>query len=614
MTYKNRTQSPRDFKNSDEKKFPKEKVEKTFRNREDHPVRRNEAADSGSDMPQGNETRPRLRGSGLLSEIRELDKDLLRLIVRRKRMLSRLPGGGSAEHEKELRTAWEVAASAISRDPRLVRQLFSLLQEIEVAPAKLEQAAAFNLAPSRKAVNIDLPAPTCDFLPRMSMALAAATGTVCTLHNVVLNDPVIECVKALNQIGARLRWEDDGRILCQEEKPVSGCNKPVLDKVIHAGDDLFNVFLLVFLMVTRPARLKIVGESSLKFVDLTTIRHFLPQLGARLTNVVPGQEGLPIRLESSALLPNEITVPADIPTDAVIALLLAATGWDRQVSFDLSRHPQGRAIAARMNRFLNTAGIGLTDSPDTTVLTITPGKANGLENVPAGISLTGAAPFLAMPVLTGGTASLHGNWDACERDQLDKILDLLRALGASSKLEKGVLTVSAQSPFGQDSAVEEQPAFDLSSCSHEIFPLALLLTLVPSIRNRKGILPKLPARADLDVIDEFLSRIGLTRNESMLSPTEPSDIPWASPSREWALALSLAAFLRPNIKLSNPGIVQSRLPNYWKLYNTLPVPVLPSAPTESSQDKTPQRPARRRVFASYTPESEMPDEIVYPDE
>ena len=26
------------------------------------------------------------------------------------------------------------------------------------------------------------------------------------------------------------------------------------------------------------------------------------------------------------------------------------------------------------------------------------------------------------------------------------------------------------------------------------------------------------------------------------------------------------------------------------------------------------RPARRRVLASHTPESEMPDEIVYPDE
>ena len=33
-----------------------------------------------------------------------------------------------------------------------------------------------------------------------------------------------------------------------------------------------------------------------------------------------------------------------------------------------------------------------------------------------------------------------------------------------------------------------------------------------------------------------------------------------------------------------------------------------AAPVASS------RPARRRVLASHTPESEMPDEIVYPDE
>ena len=44
----------------------------------------------------------------------------------------------------------------------------------------------------------------------------------CTLHGVPLNGPVMECLKGLNQVGARLRWEEDGRILCQGGEPVSG--------------------------------------------------------------------------------------------------------------------------------------------------------------------------------------------------------------------------------------------------------------------------------------------------------------------------------------------------------------------------------------------------------
>lgn len=109
-----------------------------------------------------------------------------------------------------------------------------------------------------------------------------------------LNGPVMECLKGLNQVGARLRWEEDGRILCQGGEPVSGYNKSILDKVVHVGDDPFNLYLMLFQMVTRPARLKIIGESGLKFVDLAPIRHFLPaarrapdQRGSRTGGLAP---------------------------------------------------------------------------------------------------------------------------------------------------------------------------------------------------------------------------------------------------------------------------------------------------------------------------------------
>ena len=144
----------------------------------------------------------------------------------------------------------------------------------------MEQPSAFNLAPARKALAVELPAPASDRLPRVRMVLAASGATECTLHGVPLNGPVMECLKGLNQVGARLRWEEDGRILCQGGEPVSGYNKSILDKVVHVGDDPFNLYLMLFQMVTRPARLKIIGESGLKFVDLAPIRHFLPLLGA----------------------------------------------------------------------------------------------------------------------------------------------------------------------------------------------------------------------------------------------------------------------------------------------------------------------------------------------
>ena len=152
-----------------------------------------------------NGDRPRPpRGAGLLAELRELDRELVKMIARRSRMLTRLPNTGASDHERELRTSWEEAASAVSRDPRLIRQLFALLQEVEVAPADMEQPSAFNLAPARKPLNVELPAPASDRLPRVHMALAASGASECTLRGVPLNGPVMECLKGLNQVGARL--------------------------------------------------------------------------------------------------------------------------------------------------------------------------------------------------------------------------------------------------------------------------------------------------------------------------------------------------------------------------------------------------------------------------
>ena len=334
------SRNPRDF--NDPRNKPQERSERTERpersewasRRSDRPEWSNRDRSERAPRPdwavRGEQRRPRdrfengdrprpQRGAGLIAELRELDRDLIKMIARRSRMLTRLPNAGTSDHERELRTSWEENAAAVSRDPKLIRQIFALLQEVEVAPADMEQPSAFNLAPARKTLAVDLPAPASDRLPRVRMVLAASGAAECTLHGVPLNGPVMECLKGLNQVGARLRWEEDGRILCQGGEPVSGYSKSILDKVVHVGDDPFNLYLMLFQMVTRPARLKIIGESGLKFVDLAPIRHFLPLLGARLTSVVPGQEGLPARLESSAMLPSEVAVPAELPADALEA-------------------------------------------------------------------------------------------------------------------------------------------------------------------------------------------------------------------------------------------------------------------------------------------------------
>lgn len=59
------------------------------------------------------------------------------------------------------------------------------------------------------------------------------------------------------------------------------------------------------------------------------------------------------------------------------------------------------------------------------------------------------------------------------------------------------------------------------------------------------------------------------------------------------MALALGAFLRPNLRLGNPGVLTDLFPAFWTLYNTLPTPELGRKKAEPVDVK----PARRRIIA-----------------
>ena len=111
------------------------------------------------------------------------------------------------------------------------------------------------------------------------------------------------------------------------------------------------------------------------------------------------------------------------------------------------------------------------------------------------------------------------------------------------------------------------------------------------------------------MLDGFLARVGLNRDGRRLTAAGPeapegSQTPWAAPDAPWALALALLAFVRPNLKLSNPGVVTAQLPRFWKLYNALPNPA--ETLRGPADGDAPAKPGRRRVLAGYMPASQMP--------
>lgn len=536
--------------------------------------------------------------SNVLTNLVSLDKEIITLLAKRVHLLSKLPKTGLSAHEKQLRISWEKSVTMLSKDPQFIRQLFTLIQGIEVIPEAIEQISAFCLSPKNKPVNITLPVPSCFRTTQLNIAMAVCSNAEGTLQHVLLNDPIIECIKAFNQLGASLHWEESSCIICSNPHITKKhYKKPTqIDTVIHIGNDTLSLYLLIFFIATCPARVKFIGKNSLKLADFSPLRKFLPMIGSRLINIIPGQDGLPIRIESSAILPSEVIVPAELPIDAVIALFIAATKWDKDICIDIKEHPNITYILDKIIPLFEQWQIPFQKiifNKKVTAISITPNKIVFPENPMIGIYLPGTATLLALPAFVGGTVTLKTQYQ--QHTNINLLIEILTQFGLNiTKTADTICCTRRQENFTFSS-------FNIKTLPEELFPLILTLLCIPLLKNETNLLPELPDYIDESVLESYLAQLGLVRMGSKIKLIPPIQTPWTSPSDTWGLAISLAAFLRPQIKLSNPGCVEAIYPSYWKIYNKLPTgdyTIQPSkkySPTTAELSET-KKINRRRII------------------
>ena len=382
------------------------------------------------------------------------------------------------------------------------------------------------------------------------------------------------------------------------------------DKVLHVGDSAWNFFLLLGHYLGRPSRAKFTGETSLKLADFSAVRHFLPQMGARLVHVVPKSDGLPARLECSGILPDAVSPPADVPAELVEGILLAVPFYERALTLDLAAHPQRKLILARVLPILRAAGadFSLTESR----VRVAPGplRLPARPRLPLEPEL--AVFLLGLPLVLSGETRLDGDWPQWPGAQA--AWELLRALGLDLRLDSHP---GQPAENRSDSAVRAKadatlkracfadlPAELLAELPPDWAPLPVALAACAALRGGEASLPELPG-ADMSEVTSFLHAVGLERSaEGRLCKTEQAASQlnaasaWNAPSPVWALALALTACARDargqGFRLGNPGVMTGLYPAFWALYNALPEP----AAKRPVSGETPAAPARRRIITS----------------
>jgi 3-phosphoshikimate 1-carboxyvinyltransferase len=203
----------------------------------------------------------------------------------------------------------------------------------------------------------------------------------------------------------------------------------------------------------------------------------LRTLGARIDASTTG--GLPLAVHGTGALPGgEVTIDASASSQLVSGLLLAGADFDQGVVVRHVGPPVPSAPHLRMTvQMLRAAGAAVDDgTPE--VWSVAPGSLTGrawrIEP-----DLSGAAPFLAAALVTGGSVTVPG-WPHGTSQPGDQLRALLTAAGAVCELGPDGLTV-------RGTGVVHGLTADLSEVGELTPALAALAALADSPSRFTGI-------------------------------------------------------------------------------------------------------------------------------
>ncbi|HWH01036.1 MAG TPA: 3-phosphoshikimate 1-carboxyvinyltransferase [Pilimelia sp.] len=219
------------------------------------------------------------------------------------------------------------------------------------------------------------------------------------------------------------------------------------------------------------------GDPQARRRPLGPLLDALRSLGVRIDSVPGGF--LPMTVHGTGRIDGgEVTIDASASSQLVSGLLLAAARFSRGIVVRHQGPPVPSAPHLRMTaRMLRAAGAGVDDStPD--VWVVEPGRLSG-RGWDIEPDLSGAAPFFAAALVTGGSTTLLG-WPRSSAQPVDQLRALLTQMGGELDLGPDGLTVRGSGTVhGLDA--------DLSEVGELTPVIAALATLADSPSRLRGI-------------------------------------------------------------------------------------------------------------------------------
>jgi len=532
----------------------------------------------------------------LTQELAQLDEKLVSLLVSRTNLLSRAAtsrrtknlGITDPNQEKVLWQVWRDSSKADNLEPQILKKIFHLTNNLSYARVERNSSndKPLCLFPRRKPVEIDLNAPRDQILRSMMFFLGATNSTPLTVAPFQGNDISLELINALNLCGFNLTFHNRE---CATQ-PVQAWSMD--NKIIYAGQSKFHFYLLLCLALGQVTRAKFTGSTKLKIHDVRPVQDLLPQLGARLTVIEPHSNGLPVRIESSGQLPENIVIPAGVSKKFVLALVVAATTYRSGLTIQLHDSFSSSKLLRKGIGFLQHYIPEL--QYDGTSITVPPAPISlNASAVDIPVDPLMSLHLLVMPFFTDGTVVLQGRWPE-HAPHLRDVMDILQEFGLQISAEDDHITARMGTR-------PQHLSFDITSCQ-EYLPLVLAMSMGlrgkctitldtehEGVEYAQDLLENLGAGY---VIEDGLLQVGLPGTRKV------SESPWQSPGPYWTLAGALISFTHPGVCMTNADNISSVWPWFWKIFMNLPNPqnfIHPPRSEEQEDEIHDDKPKRKRI-------------------
>jgi 3-phosphoshikimate 1-carboxyvinyltransferase len=398
-------------------------------------------------------------------------------------------------------------------------------------------------------------------LTNRALIAAAAADGVSVLRRPLVSGDTTAFARCLHNLGYDIDFAGEAAWSVR-----GSTHGPILERAeLDCVDAGTAARFLPALAAAGRGRFRFDGSDQLRRRPLRPLLEELSALGAKIQFVSETGEDLPFELTANGLVGGEIEVDADLSSQYLTGLLLAAPLMRKPLRVrvrSLVSSPYIDMTIGLMNQF----GVGVNVGADG-VVAVRSGayRATALDIEP---DASTASYFFAAAALTGRTLTVPGLGSRSLQGDL-RFVDMLARMGASVKLSDDGTTVTGPQRLRGDLSV------DMGGISDTFMTLACVAPFADAPVHIHGIAHTRLKESDrIEAVAQNLRRCGLTVEDGpdwiRIHPAQPSGALIVC-HRDHRIAMSFSVLgLRTNgIRLDDPECVSKTFPGFHEEFSRL---------------------------------------------